>query len=84
MSILFEILILIFFVFFSSYFPGRITIERLNLSEQEKFVLSFGISCFLFYIFGFLSYVLNISIFNGFFLLILLLFSIFFLYKTSL
>lgn len=81
----FEVLILSFFVFFSCYFPGRIIIEKLNFDETEKFVLSFGLSCFLFYSIGFLIYILNLPpILNGFFLLIFLIISAFLFYKINL
>ncbi|MCM8767132.1 MAG: hypothetical protein NC901_03620, partial [Candidatus Omnitrophica bacterium] len=73
-----EIFILIFFVFFTGYFPGRLITKFLPLKKQEKVVLSFAISFFLFYILGFLSYIFNVNfaIFNGFFLLLFLILSI--------
>ncbi|MFN4226871.1 MAG: hypothetical protein ACK4F0_01850 [Candidatus Ratteibacteria bacterium] len=73
-----EIFILIFFVFFTGYFPGRLITNFLPLKKQEKVVLSFAISFFLFYILGFLSYIFNVNfaIFNDFFLLLFLILSI--------
>ncbi|MCM8772624.1 MAG: glycosyltransferase family 39 protein [Candidatus Omnitrophica bacterium] len=80
-----EVLILSIFVFFSCYFPGRVIAEKLKLKDTEKFVLSFGFSCFLFYILGFLIYVLNLPfLFNSFLLLIFLIISAFFIYKNNL
>ncbi|GEM_PF-2746807 len=81
----FEILILSLFVFWSLYFPGRIIIEKTNYEKNEKFVLSFGISCFLFYIVGFLGYIINVNstIFNGLFLLIFLIISAILNYKNK-
>jgi hypothetical protein len=81
----FEILILSSFIFFSLYFPGRIILEKINIENDEKFVLSFGVSCFLFYIFGFSGYVINLNstIFNGLFLLISLILSLILTYKNK-
>ncbi|MCS7180427.1 MAG: glycosyltransferase family 39 protein, partial [bacterium] len=81
MKSLLEIFILSFFFFFSTYLPGRVIIEKFNLNREEKFVLSFGISCFLFYIYGFLIYIVNInySVFNGLFIILLNLVSLFYL-----
>jgi len=85
MKSFFEILTLSFFVFFTLYFPGRIIVEKINIENDEKFVLSFGISCFLFYIIGFSGYIINANstIFNGIFLLISLILSLILIYKNK-
>jgi len=79
------IFILSFFSFFIGYFPGRVLIQFLKLDKEEKFILSFALTFFLFYVLGFLGYIfnLNFAIFNGFFLLIFLIFSFFSIYKKD-
>ncbi len=85
MKSFFEVFILSFFVYGCCYFPGRILIERFNFKKEEKFVLSFAISCFLFYIFGFLGYVINAKpfIFNGLLLLLILFYCFFYILKNK-
>ncbi|HOK57308.1 MAG TPA: glycosyltransferase family 39 protein [bacterium] len=85
MKNVFEILILSFFIFFSGYFPARFLTQNLPFEKEEKFILNFAFSFFLFYIVGFLSYVFNsnFAIFNGIFLLIFLFFSFFYILKNG-
>ncbi|MCX7917532.1 MAG: glycosyltransferase family 39 protein [bacterium] len=82
MEDLFEIFILSFFIFFSGYFPGRLVTKFLSLKKEEKLVLNFGFSFFLFYVSGFLSYIFNVNftIFNGVFLLLFLVSSLIFIF----
>lgn len=85
MGNLFEILILCFFVLFTAYFPGRIIAEKIPSKREERIILSFALSFFLFYTFAFLSYIFNTNstIFNGFFLLLFLILSLFFVLKRK-
>ena len=56
-SILFFIII---FVFIASYLPGRFIAQLLPLNQDERIVISFGTSLFIYYLIGFSSYIFNI------------------------
>jgi len=83
--IFFQIILIVVSLFIVSYLPGRALLSYLDLSNDEKFAGSFGISFFIFYLIGFTGYVLkqNALIFNLGFLLPVLILSIFILIKKS-
>ena len=81
----FQIIFIVIGLFIASYLPGRALLSYLNLSNDEKFAGSFGISFFIFYLTGFAGYIIkqNALIFNLGFLAPVLILSIFVLIKKS-
>lgn len=49
------------FVFLSAYIPGRTLITRMHLDRDEKFVISFGVSIFIYYLLAFSFYILKLN-----------------------
>ncbi|MBI3380327.1 hypothetical protein HY029_06255 [Candidatus Gottesmanbacteria bacterium] len=71
-------------VYLLSYLPGRLIVQLLPLKSNEKFVLSFGVSFFLYYLLGFFQYIFNFPFFWGYlFLLSLVICLSFFLYTNK-
>ena len=61
-----------FFALLFGYFPGRVLIEFFPLKSKEKFVVSFGVTFFIYYLIGFFVYIANLPLYFLYTLLILL------------